>query len=73
MGRRDVFLRATVLPRGKKRSSERSRPEERKNPSLIGRHLDQCGNLRGPNSLLKAITEKLFNVNIGREDIGFSA
>jgi hypothetical protein len=73
MGRRDVFLRAPILPRGKRRSSERSRPEGRRDPSSIGKHLDQCGNLRAQNSRLNARDERLFNVNIGREDIGFSA
>jgi len=73
MGRRDVFLTAPILPKGKRRSSERSWPGGRKDPSSIGRHLDQCGNLRGQNSLLKATNERLFNINIGREDIGFRA
>jgi hypothetical protein len=73
IGRRDIFLRAPVLPRGKTRSSEQSWPEGRKDSSPIGRHLYPCGNLRGQNSRLKATNERRFNVSIGREDIGFWA
>jgi hypothetical protein len=71
MGRRDVFLRTPVLPKGKRRPSERSWLERKKYPSSIGRHLDQFGNLRGKNSLLKAKNQRLSDVNIGREDIVF--
>jgi hypothetical protein len=73
MGRRDAFLRPPILPQEKRRSSERSWPGGRKDPSSIGRYLDQCGSLREQNSLLKKTNEGRFNVNIGREDIGFSA
>jgi hypothetical protein len=73
MGRRDVFLRAPILPEGKRRLSERSWPGGRKDPSSTGRYLDQGGNLREQNSLLKATNERRFNVNTGRGDIGFSA
>jgi hypothetical protein len=74
MGRRDVFLSPPILPKGKRRSSERSWPGGKKDPSSIGKYLDQCGSLREQNSLLiEETNERRFNVNIGREDIGFSA
>jgi hypothetical protein len=73
MGRKNVFPRAFILPKEKRRSSERSWPGGRKDSSPIGRYLDQRGDLREQNSLLKATNERRFNVNIGREDIRFSA
>jgi hypothetical protein len=73
MRRKDIFPPRPIILTGKRRSAESSWPEEKRNPSSIGRHLDQCGDLRGRNSRLKTTDERLFNVNIGREDIGFWA
>jgi hypothetical protein len=71
MGRKDIFLKESILLKEKRRPSGRLWPERRKDPASIGKHLDLFGNLRGRNPRLKAPNDRSFNVCIGREDMGF--
>jgi len=56
MGRRDVFVSPPILPKEKISCTPIARGI--KNPSWIGRYLDQCGSLKERNSLLKETNER---------------